>query len=231
MKTIILPLVKNKNGDSSDVNNYRPIALVTIASKIFEIVLLHFLEPYLLTRDNQFGFKKCHSTEHCLYVLKNAIDFYRSHDSPVFTCFLDASKCFDKINHSILFSRMIKRGIPRLLVRVLIYWYTTETFCVKWGSVTSSYFNVTNGVRQGGILSPYLFTLYVNDLSEILCNVPCGLHVHNVLINHLFYADDLCVMTSSPSGLQTLLDTCLRYANANSKHHIYRFVAIECNSH
>ena len=116
--------------------------------------------------------------------------FYRSHDSPVFTCFLDASKCFDKINHGILFSKMIKRGIPPLLVRVLIYWYTTQTFCVKWGSVTSSYFNVTNGVRQGGILSPYLFTLYVNDLSEILCNVPCGLHVHNVLINHLFYADE-----------------------------------------
>ena len=57
---------------------------------------------------------------------------------------------------------MIKRGIPPLLVRVQIYWYTTQTFCVKWGSVTSSYFNVTNGVRQGGILSPYLFTLYVN---------------------------------------------------------------------
>ena len=75
MKTIIVPLVKNKNGDSSDVNNYRPIALVTIASKIFEIVLLHFLEPYWLTRDHQFGFKKGHSTEHCLYVLKNAIDF------------------------------------------------------------------------------------------------------------------------------------------------------------
>ena len=87
MKTIIVPIAKNKNGDSSDVNNYRPIALVTIASKIFEVVLLNFLEPYLLTRDNQFGFKKGHSTEHCLYVLKNAIDFYRSHDSPVFTCF------------------------------------------------------------------------------------------------------------------------------------------------
>ena len=71
-------------------------------------------------------------------------------------------------------------------------------------------------VRQGGILSPYLFTLYVNDLSEILCNVPCGLHVHNVLINLLFYADDLCVTTSGPSGIHTLLDTCLRYANANS---------------
>ena len=64
MKTLIVPLVKNKTGDTSDVNNYRPIALVTVSSKIFENVLLDFLEPFLYTCDNQFGFKKGHSTDH-----------------------------------------------------------------------------------------------------------------------------------------------------------------------
>ena len=56
---------KNKSGDTSNVNNYRPIALVTVASKILEIILLEMLTPYLNTTDNQFGFKKGHSTDIC----------------------------------------------------------------------------------------------------------------------------------------------------------------------
>ena len=56
MKTVIVPLVKNKAGDLSDVNNYRPIALVTVASKLFEVILLDFMEDYLHTSRNQFGF-------------------------------------------------------------------------------------------------------------------------------------------------------------------------------
>ena len=70
MKTIIIPLIKNKSGDTSNVNNYRPIALVTVASKILEMILLEMLTPYLNTTDNQFGFKKGHSTEHCIFALK-----------------------------------------------------------------------------------------------------------------------------------------------------------------
>ena len=120
MKTVIVPLVKNKTGDTSDVNNYRPIALVTIASKIFENIMLEILQPYLYTCDNQFGFKKGHSPDHCIFIAKNVIDYYRSNNSPVYSCFLDASKCFDKINHWSLFRKLILRGIPVLLVRILV---------------------------------------------------------------------------------------------------------------
>jgi len=215
MKTIIVPLVKNKTGDTTSVDNYRPIALVTVASKIFEIILLSLLEPFLSTCDNQFGFKKGHSTDHCIFVLKNAINYYRSYNSPVYACFLDASKCFDKINHWTLFKKLISRGIPMLLVRILIYWYSKQTFCVKWGSISSDFFTVSNGVRQGGILSPYLFSVYVNDLSMKLNGSPVGLTMCNMKVNHLFYADDLCVMSSSPGGLQYLLNTIASYAKDN----------------
>ena len=63
MQSILVPVIKNKSGDSNDVNNYRPIALVTIASKHFEMILLDVMEPFIVTCDNQFGFKKKHSTE------------------------------------------------------------------------------------------------------------------------------------------------------------------------
>ena len=99
MKTIIILLVKNKSGDTSDVNNYRPIALVTVTFKIFEIILLEPIESYLDTTENQVGFKESHSADHCIYMLKHFIQYYRSYNSPVYTCFLDASKAFDRANH------------------------------------------------------------------------------------------------------------------------------------
>ena len=77
MKTIIIPLVKNKSGDTSDIKNYRPIALVTVASKIFEIILLELTESYLDTTDNQLGFKKGHYADHCIYELIFFIQYYK----------------------------------------------------------------------------------------------------------------------------------------------------------
>ena len=99
MKTAIVPIIKNKTGDTSDKNNYRPIALVTATSKIFELCLSMILENYLFTHDQQFGFKSKHSTDFCIYTVKSVSKYYTQHHSPVYTCFLDASKAFDKINH------------------------------------------------------------------------------------------------------------------------------------
>ena len=121
MKTIIISLVKNKSGDTSDVNNYRPIALVMVASKIFEIVLLELMKSYLDITDNSFGFKTGHSADHCIYVFKNVIQYYRSYNSPVYMCFLDASKAFDRVNHWTLFRKLLNRGVPVLLIRILLY--------------------------------------------------------------------------------------------------------------
>ena len=76
MQSILVPLIKNKSGDFSDVNNYRSNALVTIASTFFEIIVLDVIEPFIATYDNQFGFKKKHATERCIYALKNVISYY-----------------------------------------------------------------------------------------------------------------------------------------------------------
>ena len=66
MKSAIIPLIKNITGDTNDKNNYRPIALVTAMSKIFELCLSEKLNDYLTTSDNQFGFKAKHSTDMCI---------------------------------------------------------------------------------------------------------------------------------------------------------------------
>ncbi len=88
MQSILVPLIKNKSGDSSDVNKYRPIALVAIASKMFEMIVLDAIEPFIATCANQFGFKKKHATEHCIYALKHLISYYNWFGSPVYRPYL-----------------------------------------------------------------------------------------------------------------------------------------------
>ena len=84
---------------------------------------------------------------------------------------------------------------------------------MRWGSVTSDPFHVTNGVRQGGILSPFLFNMYMNDLSLILNASGTGCRIGDSLINHLMYADDLVIFSPYSAGLQQLLRVCTQYGD------------------
>ena len=104
----------------------------------------------MITNPNQFGFKRKHGTDQCIYVLKEIIDLYRKLNGSVFVCFLDASKAFDRVNHKTLFKQLGARGVPGYILRILIYWYKNQDVCIRWGDAYSAKFKVTNGVRQGG---------------------------------------------------------------------------------
>ena len=79
-----------------------------------------------------------------------------------------ASKAFDKVNHWHLFDKLLNCGVPVYVVRMLLYWHTYQDFIVRWNNTLSPSFKVSNGVRQGGILSPRLFSIYIDDLSKAL---------------------------------------------------------------
>jgi hypothetical protein len=215
MDTVIIPILKDSKGDITDCNNYRPIAITCTMSKILESVILLKYHDYLFSTDNQFGFKPNHSTDYCIFILKEVIDFYTSHNSPVYICFMDASKAFDRVSHYCLFKKLLDRGLPSIIVRLLSTWYSTQTFVVKWCNQSSKPFNVSNGVRQGGILSPTLFNIYMDDLSKKLAHLGVGCKINNVSVNHLFYADDTVLMAPSPTALQRLISTCEIYGKCN----------------
>ena len=210
MKSFIVPLIKNKTGDTSDKGNYRPVAIVSACSKIFECVLLGLIEVYLCTSDNQFGFKSKHSTDLCIYTLNSIIQYYKDHSSPVYSCFLDASKAFDRVNHWMMFKKMKDRQIPSIIIRILLVWYREQPIFVKWGCCTSPSFKVTNGVRQGS-MSPKLFAMYVDDLTLSLMKSKIGCMLDEVCFNHISYADDLCLLATCAIALQKLLDICHEY--------------------
>ena len=167
---------------------------------------------FIVTSDNQFGFKQKHSTDLCIYTVKSIIQYYNYYNKPVYTCFLDASKAFDRVNHWTMFKKLILRGVPIIIVRMLCFWYCSQKLCIQRGKTRSSFFTISNGVPQGGILFPKLFSVYMDDLSNLLISSGIGCFLDKVCFNHVFYADDLCLMAPCAIALQELLKICHSYS-------------------
>ena len=204
----IIPLVKCKTGDLSDVNNYRAIALSNSITKILESLLYNFIESYNTADEYQFGFKKSHSTAQCTHVLKEIVDYYRVKGSHVFACFIDFNKAFDLVDYWILFSKLIETNCSATCfaaTRLLAYWYSNQQMFVRWQNCSSVCFRITNGVRQGGILSPFLFRVYMRDLITKVTSLNIGCSYANNILNLLAYADDMVLLAPSWHALQSLL--------------------------
>ena len=215
IRVVLVPLLKSKSGLITDSNNYRPIALANIFSKLLEHVILSRCEVYLTTSDNQFGFKPKHSTDQCIFAFKEVVRYYIRHGSPVFACYLDASKAFDRVNHWTLFNKLVKRGVPSYLIKILVYWYRNQSFCVRWGNTYSDFFLISNGVRQGSILSPLLFNVYIDDLNLELNATKLGCKMGGIQMNNFSYADDMVILAPSMKALRKLISTCELYAIEN----------------
>ena len=150
-----------------------------------------------------------------IYTLKSIIQYYKDHNSPAYSCFLDSLKAFDKVNHSSKWcsNKWKTDKSPALgpIIRILLVCYREQLIFVKLGCCTSPSFKVTNGVSQGSIMSPKLFAIDVDALTLSLIKRNIGCMLDKVCFNHMFYADDLCLMAPCPIALQTLLDICHEY--------------------
>lgn len=215
MRTIVIPVVKNKTGDMSDKNNYRPISMATIVAKVFDSVLNTKLKRYLKLHNNQFGFISGLSTDSTILCLKHTVKYYMDRNTPVYGCFLDLSRAFDMVSYDILWKKLIDIKLPTELIHIFKYWYTNQTSCVKWANTLSKPYRLECGVRQGGLSSPALFNLYVNGLIEELSSMHVGCYVDDVCVNNLSYADDMVLLSASICGIRKLMSVCEVYADSH----------------
>ena len=148
----------------------------------------------------------------CVFMLKEMIRFCRKHRTPVYVCFLDANKAFDCVKHWKLFNVMIERDCPTFIIRLSMFWYKYQKLCMKWDSVLSEKFSVTSGIKQGGILSTKWFNVYINTLSVSLNEKYIGCCLNGKVVNHLYYADDLVLVSPTASGMNELLRVCEQFS-------------------
>ncbi|MFZ2537928.1 MAG: reverse transcriptase family protein [Oscillospiraceae bacterium] len=203
----IIPLVKSKVGDLGDCNNYRAIAVSTAVSKILENILLRIIDSHDDIDDFQFGFKKHHSTLSCTALFKKTVDYYTKRGSHVFTCFIDFNKAFDRVNYWQLFCKLLDHDdTSKKIVSLLAFWYSNQSMHVRWQNATSDEFSIGNGVRQGGILSPFLFRFYIQHLIATVTQSRIGCNLGGYFVNLLAYADDMVLLAPSWAALQSLLN-------------------------
>ena len=195
------------------MNNYYPIGISSVCSIILERTILDRIEIYVVITDNQFGFERYHSTKTCIFLLKEILQYFKRHDTISFLCFMDASKAFDRINHGKLLNILQEYDIPPYILRILDFGLSHHQLQVKWNHICSDLFLAHNGVRQGGILSPYLFNMYVNKLSTELNKGSIGCLLNQGYINHLLHADDIVLISPSAKGLQQLVTSCSTVGN------------------
>ena len=193
---------------SMSVDDFRGISISPVISKLFELAILDRFRSFFSTSDHQFGFKKNIGCRDAIYCVRNVIENFISRGSTVNMCTLDLSKAFDRMNHSVLFLKLMDRNLPVPLLMILETWFGISTTCVKWLGHVSNFFTLRAGVRQGGVMSPVLFSISIDSLPEIIKLANAGCYTSTICCSIFLYADDIVLLSPTVTGLRMLLASC-----------------------
>ena len=208
----MVPVPKGKWKNLSSSSNYRAIALSSIVGKLLDLIILEKEEKKQVTCPMQLGFKKGASTSLCTSMMQETVSYFVSKKNNVYGLLLDASKAFDRISYVKLFYCLLSRNVCPFICRLLLNMYTMQKLRVRWNGTHSECFSVSNGVKQGGVISPILFCIYIDDLLLRLKDSGVGCYMGGVFAGALVYADDLTLLCPSLSALKEMILICSQYA-------------------
>lgn len=216
----IIPIYKNK-GAYEKPENYRPITLLSCLGKLFTSVLNSrlqvFAREYDLIEENQTGFRKNYSTCDNIFSLQMLLSILTKRKKKLYCAFIDFEKAFDTVWRIGLWKKLIDSNIRGKCFRVIFNLYQNIKSCVLVNGVSSSFFPCTAGVRQGDNLSPFLFSIYLNDLEHFLRSngvngIDCATDISEndiyiyIKLFAFLYADDTALIAESELDLQHALN-------------------------
>jgi len=143
----------------------------------------------------------------CVKYIKT-IKYFTANLSTVSVCALDISKDFDKVNHTLLYAVLMERNAPAKFILMLSCWYDNGAICVRCGSYLSRFVTLSSGVCQGGVLSHFIFIVYVDIVLVKLRKSGLGCYIKGFCFNCVMYADDLMLLAVSVSDMQKMINLC-----------------------
>ena len=205
---IIISPIPKKGKDVQCPLNYRGISIISTVAKLFSYImnksLTKLVEQNNLLAEEQNGFRKKRSCLDHLFVLCTIIRNRKKQNLPTYTCFIDLSRAFDSIKHSLLWYKIVNSGVHGKFYNMLRTIYRCIKCCVKVPGIgLTDWFSVIAGVRQGDNLSPVLFAMYINDLIVELNSIGCGVKINDTDISVLAFADDIVLVSDSEEKLET----------------------------
>ena len=151
-------------------------------------------------------------------MVNKTIQYYTENGgNPVDLLLLDATKAFDKVSYKVLFDVLLDKKVCHRIVYLLYYMYSNQQCHVKWGDAASDCFGISNGVKQGGVILPLLFSLYIDELLFLLLKesgMDC--HVGLTYAGAIGYADDIALVAPSLSSLKQMIQICEQFAESHS---------------
>jgi hypothetical protein len=216
-----------KKGDLTKISNYRPISLTEVGRKLFESMLLPvvtgMVEPLSV---EQGGFRSHRGTMDQVAALQEWISQSLALKRERFMAFLDIKAAYDQVDRRILWYRMKQRGVPENMVGVLKALFdSNESFVAINGHLSPS-FPISSGVLQGSLISPLLYSIFIDDLIRDLndTDTRCGTRIGGRAYRCLLYADDIVLMANSRSSLKSMLQEAETHSHVNR----YRFSVAKC---
>jgi len=187
-QAVVIPIYKK--GNKEDCNNYRGIALLSVPGKAFARLLLNRIRPTIEDRlaENQCGFRAKRSAAGQVFILRQLIEKSHEFQRPLFVAFIDLQKAYDTINREALWAVLERYSLPPKIIALIKAMHASSSACVRaFGDVSGS-FEIHNGVRQGCILSPTLFIIFLDFVlrqmpTERKAGIQIAYRFHNNLIN------------------------------------------------
>lgn len=208
-----------KTGNPLEPNNYRGITISSCIAKVFNTVLNNRLEKYLtdnnIIHETQIAFKRNNRTSDHMFVLRTLVDkIVKSQKKKMYTCFVDFQKAFDSLPHDAVLHKLLNIGINGKFHDTIQDMYRKTSLQVKLEGQLTPSFPAEVGVRQGDVLSPNIFKIFINDLPNTLSqNDTEAPTLGSKHINSLLYADDLVLLSTTQAGLQASLDKLMDYCH------------------
>ena len=207
---IIAPIPKCATKDPRVPTNYRGITLTSAVYKVFCTILnnrlTRWVEQNELLQDNQNGFRKGRSCVDHLSSLSMILETRKQLKKSTYCAFIDLSKAYDSVNREFLWHKLSGLGVDGKFLQIVKAVYQDVKCAVKVNGVLTDWFSVHRGLRQGCILSPLFFNMYLNDLAVILNMSDRGVLVGDKKIPLLLYADDIVLLGDTEQDLQDMLD-------------------------